>query len=632
MNGLNLSNITDAKIGGTQVNALYLGSNKIWELIQNRINYEKQYFTIEALADNCAVRLLRYGSSSVPTPAVTVKTSTDGGSTWFTHSISSASSYYYYTFATLSKGQKLLISSNIIFGNLSTNSTSNPSYRFSIYTTNDNKMYGNINSLIKGDDFYKNYNLKNGTYTAALAGVLRCYYTDTRNYTKDISNVFCPDYTTASGNNAIYWRAFSNLTAITKAPMMEINFDNEVNTNYGYKKYYFCIPDCDSLVDLSNVIIYSYKYNVPKYCFYYAFSNLNITIPPKIFIKNAEQYAFQGAFNANAYTDFSINLLGVSQTTAYNSWLNSTNSLTTLKVNGSMVTTATNTSSLNAGKTITKSNYYDPFLFTIESLEDNNVIKFNHTNSDYITWILYKNGSILESNTFSAAEITLATLNKGEVLQIQSNSSTLYKLSTENSPSYFSSTGKFNVSGYLNSLLTSNYNSSASVSEYAFAYIFKECKVVDARYLIFDNINNNYSYLFYYMFYKCTDLERAPRYIRLATDQNCLCQYMFYGCTSLYEGPEILVASLGSSASTNAFKYMFHSCENLEYVGLRFTSNNTSLGEYVCASWLNGTTPSKLHINSNMWDTSAGRTALSSYNNYKIPNGATLINHKFKQE
>jgi hypothetical protein len=631
MNGLNLSNITDAKIGGTQVNALYLGSNKIWELIQNRINYEKQYFTIEALADNCAVRLLRYGSSSVPTPAVTVKTSTDGGSTWFTHNISSASSYYYYTFATLSKGQKLLISSNIIFGNLSTNSTSNPSYRFSIYTTNDNKMYGNINSLIKGDDFYKNYNLKDGNYTAALAGALRVYYSNYKNYTKDISNVFCPDYTTASGNNAIYYRTFNNLSAITKAPMMEINFDNNSSTSYGYKKYFCCLADNDSLADLSNVIIYAYKYNVPQYCFYYGFSNANITIPPKIFIRNAEQYAFGYAFNANKYTDFSINLLGVSQTTAYDNWLNSTDSLTTLKVNGSMTTTATNTSTLKAGKTIATSNYYDPFLFTIESLEDNNVIKFKHTNSDNISWILYKNGSVLTTQVFGAGEVTLATLNKGEVLQIKSNRE-IYRLSTENSPSYFSSTGKFNVSGYLNSLLIGDYNSSASTSNYSFAYIFKECKVVDARYLIFDNISNNYSYLFYYMFYGCTDLERAPRYIGLATDQNYLCNYMFMNCTSLYEGPEILVSSLGSSASTNAFKHMFNNCENLEYVGLRFTSNNTSLGEYTCVQWLYGTTPSKLHINSNMWDTSAGRTALSSYNNSKIPNGTTLINHKFKQE
>ena len=49
MNGFNLSDITDAKLGTTTLGSIYLGSTKLWPL---GTDYSQEYLTIESLADN----------------------------------------------------------------------------------------------------------------------------------------------------------------------------------------------------------------------------------------------------------------------------------------------------------------------------------------------------------------------------------------------------------------------------------------------------------------------------------------------------------------------------------------------------------------------------------------------------
>ena len=49
MNGFNLSDITDAKLGAATLGGIYLGSTKLWPL---GTDYSKEYLTIESLADN----------------------------------------------------------------------------------------------------------------------------------------------------------------------------------------------------------------------------------------------------------------------------------------------------------------------------------------------------------------------------------------------------------------------------------------------------------------------------------------------------------------------------------------------------------------------------------------------------
>ena len=87
MNGFNLSDITDAKLGATTLGSIYLGSTKLWPLISYMYkkwsDYEKQYFTIEALEDDCYLGFWRAGSSSYTAPSFTIDYSINGG-TWDT--------------------------------------------------------------------------------------------------------------------------------------------------------------------------------------------------------------------------------------------------------------------------------------------------------------------------------------------------------------------------------------------------------------------------------------------------------------------------------------------------------------------------------------------------------------------
>lgn len=48
MNGFNLSDITDAKLGATTLGGIYLGSTKLWPTH----DHSQDYFTIESLSDN----------------------------------------------------------------------------------------------------------------------------------------------------------------------------------------------------------------------------------------------------------------------------------------------------------------------------------------------------------------------------------------------------------------------------------------------------------------------------------------------------------------------------------------------------------------------------------------------------
>ena len=53
MNGFNLSNIQDARLGGTQLSAIYLGSTQLWQAH----DYSQDPFTIEALEDNVTISI-----------------------------------------------------------------------------------------------------------------------------------------------------------------------------------------------------------------------------------------------------------------------------------------------------------------------------------------------------------------------------------------------------------------------------------------------------------------------------------------------------------------------------------------------------------------------------------------------
>ena len=130
--------------------------------------------------------------------------------------------------------------------------------------------------------------------------------------------------------------------------------------------------------------------------------------------------------------------------------------------------------------------------------------------------------------------------------------------STTNS-SVFSSTGRFNASGSIMSLLygVGIYNTVLRDS-YTFTNLFaNNTNIVDASGLLL-SATTLVSSCYRNMFDGCTSLTAAPELP--ATTLTVMCySYMFRGCTSLTAAPELPATSL----STSCYNYMFDGCTSL---------------------------------------------------------------------
>ena len=138
MNGFNLSDITDAKLGTTTLGSIYLGSTKLWPL---STDYSKEYLTFESLADNNTITWTFTGSDPIQNVIYWSK----NGTSW-TSAIASTSDTPV-SLATLNKGEKMYLKGENVTYALSTSEYShfNSDYEFNVS--------GNIMSLIYGDNF-----------------------------------------------------------------------------------------------------------------------------------------------------------------------------------------------------------------------------------------------------------------------------------------------------------------------------------------------------------------------------------------------------------------------------------------------------------------------------------------------
>lgn len=143
MDGFDLSTVDGIYLGNDLVEAYY-GEQKIWPTH----DYTLDYLTIESLEDNNTIGWAANGATK------TISYSTDGGTTWTQLSSSD-------TITTLDTGDAVILKGT------------NNSYAEYIYNTNqfnyftttgDCKVYGNIMSLIYGDNFTSNSDFPSGSY------------------------------------------------------------------------------------------------------------------------------------------------------------------------------------------------------------------------------------------------------------------------------------------------------------------------------------------------------------------------------------------------------------------------------------------------------------------------------------
>lgn len=229
MNGFNLSEVSDIKLGGNTITALYLGSTKLWPL---GIDYTKEYFTIESLEDN---NTISFGNTNMDTR--TISWSTDK-TTW--NNVTSIQNDTV-TIATINTGDKLYFKAT------------NNKYGAMWGKYNNFKsigqfnVYGNTMSLLYGDNFIGK--------TTFPSGSEQFYFFFYGSKVVDASNLILPA-TNLNGRSVCYSHMFENCTYLTAAPVLPA-------TTLGYQCYNGMFKGCTSLttapvLPATHIDMYSY--------------------------------------------------------------------------------------------------------------------------------------------------------------------------------------------------------------------------------------------------------------------------------------------------------------------------------------------------------------------------------------
>ena len=147
----------------------------------------------------------------------------------------------------------------------------------------------------------------------------------------------------------------------------------------------------------------------------------------------------------------------------------------------------------------------------------------------------------------------------------------------------FSSTGKFNVSGNIMSLLYGDdFDGQTSLSgkNNVFARLFYNCKNVISVSNLSLPATTLANYCYYYMFDYCKNLTTAPE-LPATTLANYCYFGMFSGCTNLTTAPELPATKLGY----HCYESMFYNCSKLNSITCYATTN---IRPFILENWVYG--------------------------------------------
>ena len=157
------------------------------------------------------------------------------------------------------------------------------------------------------------------------------------------------------------------------------------------------------------------------------------------------------------------------------------------------------------------------------------------------------------------AEEMSPKINKGHVISFRAN---LLPIDEYNGIGRFSANNEFHLFGNCNSLLFGdNAVETKDLTEFvgAFARLFSSCnslKSVSSDFLPATKLGR---YCYYEMFYRCTNLEKAPELPATTLAASYCYERMFYDCKALVEAPELPATTL----ETHCYDGMFEGCTSL---------------------------------------------------------------------
>ena len=404
------------------------------------------------------------------------------------------------TWKTLLSNEKLTFNKRDVV-RFKSNLTSNSAIGIGTFNVSKKyNVYGNIMSLLYGDEFIDKYSLSGNSYTFR-------YLFQSSTTLVNANNLILPATTLEYECYASMFSGCTSLVTAPELPAMELSVGC-------YERMFY---NCNSLVISPELPATTLSEGCYKQMFK-GCSNLN--------------YIKMLATDINASYCLSDWVLGVSRTGIF-----TMNPDATWEVRGS--------SGIPNGWTINRD--YESHYFTIMSLEDENEISFTN-NLQYSLndgdWTNYTSGSVI-------------TMNTNDYIHFKGN---LIPNST-NGIGTFSSTGSYNVYGNIMSLLYGDEfegKYSLNNQSYAFCNLFKKSTtLINAANLILP-ATTLATYCYRYMFQDCTSLTTAPE-LSATTIANYCYANMFDGCTSLTSAPELPATTLAS----HCYQFMFQGCSSL---------------------------------------------------------------------
>ena len=326
MINVGLNSINNIMIGSTQAQKAYLGNILIWE---HMIPYDEQYFTIESLEDSNKISLTKGGNN------ISLSYSTDDGTTWTNLSITGNT-----TFATINTGDKIL------FKGTNNSFSSAWDKRDTFVCSKKFNVYGNVMSLLWGDDFESHSEFETGT-THNLCGL---FYGITTLI--DASNLILPAIicTTSCYNGT--FRGCTNLIAAPDLPA----------TQSAQECYSSMFEGCINLEDagVPEINLINMSQNCCKRMFIMN-RNSKITTPkmtksPILRCTSGANGCYEEMFKGNGNL-VEVTCLMQGNNISYKDWLVNTSSTGTFK-KASGTTWTSGTSGIPAGWTI--EDYVDP--------------------------------------------------------------------------------------------------------------------------------------------------------------------------------------------------------------------------------------------------------------------------------
>ena len=277
MTSTEIASASKIMLGTTEAVAMYIGSTKIWPTgsAPQPHDYSQDYFTIESLEDSNQIKMQRNKNPNY----VTLSYSLDDGETWTTTTIQGT-----LTFATINTGQKIIFK-----GNNERLATAWDTYNY-FNATKQFKVYGNVMSLLFGDNFVNNSEFFGEGTTHNFAGLFNGTTT-----LIDASNLLLPALVGAPNCYNGMFRGCTNLQHGPKIlPALSISLDS----------YSSMFEGCINLEEAPEIHAISLSSTGSLQRMFCMNRNSKITTPkltkgPVIKIKGVNQYSVREMFKGN---------------------------------------------------------------------------------------------------------------------------------------------------------------------------------------------------------------------------------------------------------------------------------------------------------------------------------------------